>query len=95
MKKYGEVVEAVQENKGVLLITSDHGNIEQMINYQTREPWTAHTTNPVWIILVGMNDVKLKDGRLADIAPTMLDIMGLEKPKEMTGESLIVYNKDI
>lgn len=86
----GEVVEAMKENGGVILITADHGNSEQMIDYTTGEPHTAHTTNPVPLILVGMEDSKLKSGRLADLAPTMLDIMGLEKPEEMSGESIIV-----
>ena len=86
----GKVVEEVENKKGVLLITADHGNAEQMIDYKTGEPHTAHTTNPVPLILIGMGDVKLKPGKLADLAPTMLDIMGLEKPEEMTGESIIV-----
>lgn len=86
----GKVVEAVEKEKGVLIITADHGNIEQMIDYKTGEPHTAHTTNTVPIILIGMDQVSLKSGKLADLAPTMLDIMGLEKPQEMTGESLIV-----
>ena len=84
----GRVVDAIEKVGGVLLITADHGNSEQMIDYMTGEPHTAHTTNPVPLIIVGM-DVKLKTGRLADLAPTMLDIMGIEKPEEMTGESLI------
>ena len=84
----GRVVEAIEEVGGVLLITADHGNSEQMIDYTTGDPHTAHTTNPVPLVLVG-KDVKLKEGRLADLAPTMLDIMGIEKPEEMTGESLI------
>jgi len=83
-------VDAVQKNDGILLITADHGNIEEMIDYKNGEVNTAHTTNPVFIILIGMENVKIKDGRLADIAPTMLDIMNLPKPKEMTGESLII-----
>ena len=82
-------VEAIKNNEGVLLITADHGNAEQMLDYKTGEPHTAHTTNPVPFILVGKEDVKLKEGKLADIAPTMLDLMGLEKPEEMTGESII------
>ena len=61
-----------------------------MIDYKTGEPHTAHTTNPVPLILVGMEGAKLKPGKLADLAPTMLDIMGLEKTQEMTGESIIV-----
>ena len=85
----GKIVKAVEKVNGVLLITADHGNAEQMIDYKTGEPHTAHTTNPVPLILVGMEDIKLKEGKLADLAPTMLDIMGLEKPEEMTGESLI------
>ena len=84
----GRVVEAVENNNGVLLITADHGNLEQMIDYTTGEPHTAHTTNVVPLILVG-KDAKLKEGRLADLIPTMLDIMEIEKPEEMTGESLI------
>jgi 2,3-bisphosphoglycerate-independent phosphoglycerate mutase len=87
----GEVVKVIEETKSVLIITADHGNAEQMINYKTEEPNTAHTTNPVIFTLIGMENVKLKSGKLADIAPTMLDIMGLEKPKEMTGESLIIH----
>ena len=86
----GRVVEAVNNQDGVLIITADHGNAEQMIDYKTGEPHTAHTTNPVPLILVGMENAKLKEGRLADLAPTMLDIMNLEKPAEMTGESLII-----
>lgn len=82
------VVEAIEKANGNLLIIADHGNCEQMIDYKTGEPHTAHTTNPVPCVLVG-KDVKLKEGRLADIAPTMLDLMGLDKPEEMTGESLI------
>ena len=85
----GKIVKAVEKVNGVLLITADHGNAEQMIDYKTGEPHTAHTTNPVPLILVGMEDVKIKEGKLADLAPTMLDIMGLAKPEEMTGESLI------
>ena len=86
----GKVVEAVNNQKGVMLITADHGNAEQMIDYKTGEPHTAHTTNPVPLVLVGMENTKLKEGKLADLAPTMLDIMGLEKPEEMTGESLLI-----
>ena len=85
------VVDAVKSVDGVLLITADHGNSEQMIDYKTGEPYTAHTTNPVPLAVIGLpGNKKVKEGRLADLAPTMLDIMGLEKPDEMTGESLIV-----
>ena len=86
----GKVVDAIRKNYGVMLITADHGNCEQMLDYKTGEPHTAHTTNPVPLILVGKDDVKLREGKLADLAPTMLDLMGLEKPEEMTGESIIV-----
>ena len=83
------VVEAMEEKQGIILMTADHGNAEQMIDYKTGEPHTAHTTNPVPLVLIGMQGVKLKEGKLADLAPTMLDIIGLEKPEEMTGNSLI------
>ena len=84
------VVKAINKNEGVLIITADHGNAEQMIDYKTGEPHTAHTTNPVPLILVGKTGVNLKEGKLADLAPTMLELMGLEKPEEMTGESIII-----
>ena len=88
----GKIVKVIEEKKGNLIITADHGNAEQMIDYKTGEPHTAHTTNPVPIILVSANpEYKLKEnGKLADLAPTMLDLMGIEQPKEMTGESLLV-----
>ena len=85
----GKVVEAMEHQEGVILITADHGNSEQMIDYKTGEPYTAHTTNPVPLILVG-SKAKLKPGKLSDLAPTMLELMGIEKPEEMTGESLII-----
>ena len=84
----GKVVEAVDKMGGVSLITADHGNSDKMVD-EDGSPFTAHTTNPVPFLIKG-RDVKLKNGRLADITPTMLDIMGIEKPAEMTGESLIV-----
>ena len=88
----GKVVDAVQKNNGTLLITADHGNIEQMIDYKTGEPHTAHTTNPVPFILVNYDDsVKLREGGcLADIVPTLIELMGMEQPKEMTGKSLLI-----
>ena len=87
----GKVVKLVESKQGNIIITADHGNAEQMIDYKTGEPHTAHTTNPVPLILVTRNEkLKLKeDGKLADLAPTMLDLMNLEKPEEMTGESLL------
>ena len=86
----GKIIDTLSKHNGKALITADHGNAEQMIDYKTGEPFTSHTTNPVPLILYGMEDVKLKNGKLADLAPTLLDMMGLEKPAEMTGESLLV-----
>jgi len=86
-----KVVKAINSKKGNLLITADHGNCEQMIDYKTGEPHTSHTTNPVPLILVTENkNLKIKTGKLADLAPTMLELMNIEKPKEMTGESLLI-----
>ena len=86
-----KVVEAILAHDGKLIITADHGNCEQMIDYKTGEPHTAHTTNPVPLILVSNDEsLKVKSGKLADLAPTMLELLGIEKPKEMTGESILV-----
>ena len=91
-KCVGAAVEAIDKVDGVLFICADHGNAEQMINYETGAPHTAHTTNPVPFILYNYGeDVELREGGcLADIAPTLLEVMGLPQPKEMTGKSLIV-----
>lgn len=87
-----QVVQFVLDKKGALLITADHGNAEHMVDEDTLEPLTAHTSNQVPIILVAdhLKDVHLNDGVLKDIAPTVLELMGLAKPLEMTGQSLIV-----
>ena len=87
----GRVVEAVEEADGQLFICADHGNAEMMADYETGEPWTAHTTNPVPFILVNYDPAyQLREGGcLADIAPTLIEMMGMEKPPEMTGESLL------
>ena len=85
-----KVVEAVSEKGGMSLILADHGNADKMYHTVDDTPHTAHTRNPVPFIVVGAN-VKLRPGRLADIAPTALELMGLEKPVEMTGNSLIVH----
>ena len=87
----GKVVKAINEKEGNLIITADHGNCEQMIDYSTGEPHTAHTTNLVPLILVSnKQNIKLKaEGKLADLAPTILDLMNIDKPKEMTGETLL------
>lgn len=86
-----EVVRAVEEMNGAMIVTADHGNCEVMVDPVTGGPHTAHTLNPVPVILVGgPAGARLRDGRLADLAPTLLQLMGLDKPAEMTGESLIV-----
>ena len=87
----GQVVEKVRSLGGTILITADHGNAEQMADEQG-EPHTAHTCNPVWLVLVDdqRRDVTLQGGgKLADIAPTILKLLGIPQPKEMTGESLL------
>ncbi len=91
-KCIGRVVDTVEEVDGQLLICADHGNAEVMVDPETGEPMTAHTTNPVPIILVNYDpDYTLKEGGcLADIAPTLIEMMGMEKPAEMTGESLLI-----
>ncbi len=88
----GRAVEAIKAAGGVLFICADHGNAEVMVDEATGEPWTAHTTNQVPFVLVGADPAyKLREGgRLCDIVPTLIELMGLEKPKEMTGESLLV-----
>jgi 2,3-bisphosphoglycerate-independent phosphoglycerate mutase len=85
----GRIVEAIREQGGAVFITADHGNCEMMRDPETGEPHTAHTTNPVPAILVGVGDIALRDGRLADIAPTLLELMGLAQPGEMTGGTLL------
>lgn len=86
-----KVVPAILNKGGAVLITADHGNAEQMKDYITGEPMTAHTTNPVPVIMAGGPDgASLKNGILADLAPTLLELLGIPKPSEMTGESLIV-----
>lgn len=86
----GRVVEALEAAGGAMLLTADHGNCELMVDPETGGPHTAHTTNLVPVALFGGPEgAKLHNGRLADIAPTLLELMGLEKPAEMTGKSLI------
>ena len=86
----GRIIPAILEQGGVALITADHGNAEQMIDYETGGPFTAHTINPVPLIGIGLGKAGLKEGRLADLAPTILDILNIDKPAEMTGVSLLV-----
>ncbi|MEO1788999.1 MAG: alkaline phosphatase family protein, partial [Pseudomonadota bacterium] len=86
----GQVVEALEQAGGAMIVTADHGNCETMVDPETGGPHTAHTTNPVPVILFGGPKVAtLRDGKLADLAPTLLALMGVPQPAEMTGESLI------
>ncbi len=85
----GELTRAIGDAGGALLITADHGNCELMRDPETGGPHTAHTTNPVPLLLTGAGDVALTEGRLADLAPTLLDLMDVPKPADMTGTSLI------
>jgi len=85
----GRLAEATGKAGGALLVTADHGNCEMMRDPETGGPHTSHTTNPVPVLLMGSDAAALADGRLADIAPTLLELMGLPKPAEMTGASLL------
>ena len=88
----GEVVNFIKEVDGQMFICADHGNAEQLVDYETGDAFTAHTTNPVPFILVNADEkyTLAEDGCLADIAPTLLELMGIEQPAEMTGKSLLV-----
>ncbi len=92
----GRLDEAIRAAGGAMLITADHGNAEQMTDKSTGQPHTAHTTNLVPLILAGRRRgvARLENGKLADIAPTVLDLLGLERPIEMTGKSLIVHAEE-
>ena len=86
----GRIVNKTLELGGAVLLTADHGNADQMLA-EDNTPFTAHTTNPVPLLAIGLGDIKLREGgRLADLAPTMLSVIGLEKPEAMSGESLIL-----
>ncbi len=86
----GRALKALDETGGAMIVTADHGNCETMIDPETGGPHTAHTTNPVPVIMVGgPKGATLHQGRLSDLAPTLLDLMSLPKPPEMTGHSLI------
>ena len=88
----GKAVAAIREVNGQMFICADHGNAEQLVDYETGAPFTAHTTNPVPFILVNADpSYTLREGGcLADIVPTMIELMGMEQPKEMTGKSLLI-----
>ncbi len=87
----GRLATAVEEAGGTLVITADHGNAEMMRDPKTGEPHTAHTLNPVPFLMVNPPRAvgNLEDGRLADVAPTLLDLLGLEKPAAMSGHTLV------
>lgn len=88
----GRVAKAIEDVGGVLLVTADHGNAEKMVDEKTGAPYTAHTVGKVMDVLVNApQEVKgLRDGKLADIAPTLLDLLGIDKPAEMNGQSLLI-----
>lgn len=90
-KSLGRVMKAIKDVNGVLLVTADHGNVEKMVDEKTGQPYTAHTVGKVQAVLYNApTDIKgMEDGRLADISPTLLDLLGLQKPIEMTGHSLL------
>ena len=84
------MIDAILAKGGNVILTADHGNAEKMIDYDTKKPWTAHTTNPVECVIAGAGEIELRDdGRLADISPTILDLLDMDVPAEMTGTSLI------
>lgn len=85
----GRVVEAIESVQGECLITADHGNVEQMLDENSGQPLTAHTCEPVPLVHIGSQSSFLQPGKLSDIAPTLLNLMGLEQPKEMTGSNLL------
>ena len=88
----GRAVEAILKADGQMFLCADHGNAEQLIDYENGGSFTAHTINPVPFILINYNpEYTLKEGGcLADIVPTMIEMMGMEQPKEMTGKSLLM-----
>ena len=90
-KSLGRVMKAIKDVGGVLFVTADHGNVEKMVDEKTGQPYTAHTVGKVQAVLYNAPaDVKgMEDGRLADVSPTLLDLLGLEKPADMTGHSLL------
>jgi 2,3-bisphosphoglycerate-independent phosphoglycerate mutase len=92
----GRLYQAVERQGGCLVITADHGNVEMMRDPETHQPHTAHTTGPVPIVLAGdaLKSVRLENGRLADVAPTLLELLGLPKPAEMTGHSLLFLQQE-
>jgi len=92
----GKVVQAIIDVGGVILVTADHGNVEKMVDEETGQPYTAHTVGDVQAVLINAPKevVGLEKGRLADIAPTLLDLLKIAQPKEMTGKSLLIKDKE-
>jgi 2,3-bisphosphoglycerate-independent phosphoglycerate mutase len=90
-RSLARLLDAIQKAGGVALVTADHGNAEQLIDPETGQPHTAHTTNPVPVVLVDPSDrgMGIRAGKLADVAPTVLELLGLEQPEAMTGRSLL------
>jgi 2,3-bisphosphoglycerate-independent phosphoglycerate mutase len=88
----GRVVNAIKDVDGVILVTADHGNAEKMLDEKTGQPYTAHTVGDVQAVLINApkDIVGLEQGRLADIAPTLLDLLNIKQPTEMTGKSLLI-----
>jgi 2,3-bisphosphoglycerate-independent phosphoglycerate mutase len=86
----GKIADAISRQGGALLVTADHGNCEMMRDPETGGPHTAHTTNKVPVFLAGQDGATLRDGRLSDLAPTLLHLMQITKPAEMTGKSLVL-----
>jgi 2,3-bisphosphoglycerate-independent phosphoglycerate mutase len=87
----GRIAAAIKAQGGALLVTADHGNCELMKDPETGGPHTAHTTNPVPVVLMGGGAKAIEDGRLSDLAPTLLELMGIPQAKEMTGHSIISH----
>jgi 2,3-bisphosphoglycerate-independent phosphoglycerate mutase len=85
----GRLIEVVRQRSGTVIVTADHGNADQMIDYETGGPHTAHTLHPVPILVLGPSRYEIRNGVLGDVAPTLLQIMGLPAPKEMDGTSLL------
>ena len=93
----GKILEAVKINDVTMILTADHGNAECMVDPDTGKPHTAHTTNPVPFVLINAkeNYNLANDGKLADIVPTILDIMNIKQPEQMDGKSLLIKKPDL